>query len=118
VNPPSGDELRRAVCAEVLPGVEMPGQYIGGEVNSVARSGAVGCRLALVFPDTYPVGMSHLGLKLLYELINARPDAAAERCFAPQADMERELRARGLPLWGLETFTPLGAFDAVGFSLQ
>jgi radical SAM family uncharacterized protein len=62
--------------------------------------------------------MSHLGVKLLYELLNTRPEVAAERCFAPLPDMERELRARGLPLWGLETFTPLGRFDVIGFSLQ
>ncbi|HOX07196.1 MAG TPA: TIGR03960 family B12-binding radical SAM protein [Planctomycetota bacterium] len=115
---PSPEALRRRVLGEVLPEVETPGQYIGGETNSAVKPSSVGCRLALVFPDAYPVGMSHLGLKLLYEMVNARPDAAAERAFAPLPDMERELRARGLPLWGLESFTPLAAFDAIGFSLQ
>jgi radical SAM family uncharacterized protein len=114
----SAEALRRTVTAEVLPGVETPGQYIDRETNAVAKPGPVACRVALVFPDAYSVGMSHLGLKLLYELLNAREDVAAERVFAPQPDMERELRARGLPLWGLETFTPLARFDVVGFSLQ
>ncbi len=118
MNLPSPEALRAVVSAEVLPGVETPGQYIGHEINAVAKPGDVGCRMALVFPDAYSVGMSHLGLKLLYELVNARPDAAAERAFAPLPDMEKELRERALPLWGLETFTPLAAFDVLGFSLQ
>ena len=110
--------LRETILNEVLPWVEAPGRYIGGETNSVSKPGQVPCRVALVFPDTYSVAMSHLGLKILYEIINARPDAAAERCFTPAPDMERELRERGLPLYGLETFTPLADFDIVGFSLQ
>jgi radical SAM family uncharacterized protein len=110
-------ELRSKVLDDVLSGVETPGQYVGCEVNSVVKPQA-DCRVALCFPDLYSVGMSHLGLKILYETLNAREGVAAERCFAPQPDMERELRSRGLPLYGLESFTPLGDFDLVGFSLQ
>jgi radical SAM family uncharacterized protein len=109
--------LRSLILEEVLPGVETPGQYIGGEVNSVVKPEA-DCRVALCFPDTYSVGMSHLGIKALYAALNARDALAAERCFAPLPDMERALRARALPLWGLESFRPLSEFDVVGFSLQ
>lgn len=111
------EELRRAVLGEVLPEVETPGQYIGGETNSVCRPEAA-CRLALCFPDAYSVGMSHLGLKILYEIVNARDGFAAERVFVPLPDMAAGLRARGLPLYGLESFTPLADFDVLGFSLQ
>ena len=76
------DDLRERILSEVLPGVETPGQYIGGETGSVARPEA-GCRIALCFPDTYSVGMSHLGLKILYEILNSREGLAAARCFAP-----------------------------------
>ncbi|MBM4398637.1 MAG: TIGR03960 family B12-binding radical SAM protein, partial [Deltaproteobacteria bacterium] len=75
-------------------------------------------RMALVFPDVYEVGMSHLGSQILYALVNGQPDLALERCFAPWDDLEAELRGRGLRLLSLETATPLAAFDAVGFSLQ
>jgi len=102
---------------EILPGVETPGQYIGGEINSVPKPQAE-CRVALCFPDTYAVGMSHLGLKILYETLNAVEGVAAERCFLPLPDMEKALRDARLPLHGLETFTPLGDFDVLGFSLQ
>jgi radical SAM family uncharacterized protein len=110
-------ELRSSVLDDVLAGVETPGQYIGGEVNAAVKADA-DCRVALCFPDTYSVGMSHVGLKILYEILNAREGVAAERCFVPWPDMERELRARDLPLYGLESFTPLADFDAIGFSLQ
>jgi radical SAM family uncharacterized protein len=110
-------ELRSTVLGEVLAEVETPGQYIGGEVNSVVKPDA-DCRVALCFPDTYGVGMSHVGLKILYEVLNSREGVAAERCFAPWPDMERALRSRRLPLYGLESFTPLADFDAIGFSLQ
>jgi radical SAM family uncharacterized protein len=104
---------------EVLPRVQQPGQYAGGERNTVVKDHAsVDLTVALAFPDTYAVGMSHLGLKILYHMLNGRKDIAAERVFAPWTDMEDELRARGLPLCSLETFTPLSEFDIVGFSMQ
>jgi radical SAM family uncharacterized protein len=102
---------------EVLPRVTKPGRYIGGEFGATPKPDAE-MRIALAFPDVYEIGMSHLGLRILYSLVNARPGLAAERVFAPWPDMEREMRRRGVPLYGIETFRPLGDFDLVGFSLQ
>lgn len=103
----------------VLPRVAKPGQYAGGERNIVVKDhSSVDLKVALAFPDTYGVGMSHLGLKILYHMLNARDDIAAERVFAPWIDMEDEMRARAVPLYTLETFTPVGEFDVVGFSMQ
>ena len=102
----------------LLPNVQKPARYTGGEYGEVvkpAESGAV--RFALCFPDVYEVGMSHLGSSILYHLINGMDGAAAERCFAPWPDMEAALRQAGLPLYALETKTPLCEFDIVGFSL-
>jgi len=111
--------LRQIVYEDVLPRVRKPGQYAGGERNVIVKDPAsVDLRIALAFPDTYSIGMSHLGLKILYHMLNARADIAAERVFAPWLDMEAELRARELPLYSLETFTPLGDFDVIGFSMQ
>jgi radical SAM family uncharacterized protein len=101
----------------LLPKVETPGQYVGGEVNSIVKTSA-DIRAALCFPDTYSVGMSHLGLKILYQLLNSLDGVAAERCFTPRPDMIELLREHKLPLWGLESFTPLSEFDLIGFSLQ
>ena len=75
-------------------------------------------RIALAFPDAYEVGMSHLGLQILYSILNHLPEVACERVYAPWPDMERELRQRRLPLCSLETQRPLAAFDLIGFSLQ
>ncbi len=103
----------------LLDRVEKPIQYVGGERNQVLKDPrSVSLRVALAFPDTYAVGMSHLGLKILYGLLNEMPEVYAERAFAPWFDMEREMRAAGVPLATLETHTPLREFDAVGFSLS
>ncbi len=99
--------------------VEKPGRYTGGEYQAVVRDwDTVACTLCLAFPDVYDVGMSHLGTKILYSLLNRCDDLLVERCFAPWFDMEAELRARGLPLISLESWRPLRDFDVVGFSLQ
>ena len=111
--------LKNRILDHVLPRVETPGQYVGGERNQIVKDPvSVDLRVALAFPDTYAVGMSHLGLQILYDMLNRRDDVAAERVFAPWIDMEDELRRRGLPLYTLESFTPLGEFDVVGFSMQ
>src|SRR5262245_26851514 len=103
----------------LLPRVSTPGQYIGGELNSVAKDHRqVRGRLCLAFPDTYTLGMSHHGLQVLYSTMNADPQWACERAFTPWIDFEKELRQASLPLYGLETFTPLSEFDVIGFSLQ
>lgn len=95
---------------------EKPSRYINRELNSVHKSAEV--RVALAFPDIYDVGMSHLGLKILYGIINDLPYASAERVFSPWVDMEAEMKARGIPLRSLETKRPLRDFDMLGFSLQ
>ncbi len=103
----------------LLPYVSKPSRYLGREVNAVRKDpSAVRTTVALAFPDAYEIGMSHLGLQILYRTVNDRPDTAAERVFAPWIDMEARLRKRGWPLHSLESGRPLAAFDIVGFSLQ
>jgi radical SAM family uncharacterized protein len=110
--------LRHAID-RLLPRVQMPAQYIGGEHNSVVKDHrSVRGKLVLAFPDTYSLGISHHGLQVLYTIMNDDPRWACERSFTPWLDFESELRRAGLPLYSLETFTPLGDFDLVGFSLQ
>jgi len=105
--------------AEFLSKVEKPSRYLGGEYQEVRKDPAsVAARICLVFPDAYEIGMSHLGTKILYGVLNRADDIACERAFAPWLDCEAELRARGLPLVTLESATPLAAFDVIGFSLQ
>ncbi|MGC2423801.1 MAG: TIGR03960 family B12-binding radical SAM protein [Nitrospirota bacterium] len=103
----------------ILPLVTKPSRYIGAEVNAVVKDpDSVSLTWALCFPDAYEVGMSHLGLKVLYEVLNARPDIWAQRVFAPWTDMEEKLREHNLPLYALEGFTPLGEMDIIAFTLQ
>lgn len=111
--------LKDQLVRHVLSKVRMPAQYIGGERNIVVKSHAdVAGKLCLCFPDAYTIGMSHHGLQVLYSLMNRRTQWSAERCFTPWPDMEAQLRNYDLPLYSLETFTPLCDFDVVGFSLQ
>src|SRR6202158_5333177 len=110
--------LKTAV-ARLLPRVQTPAQYIGGELNSVVKDHRqVRGKLVLAFPDAYTLGMSHHGLQVLYTIMNNDLRWACERAFTPWVDFEKELREHQLPLYSLETFTPLSAFDVVGFSLQ
>jgi radical SAM family uncharacterized protein len=103
----------------LLPQVQMPAQYMGGELNSVVKNHRqVRGKLCLTFPDTYPLGMSHHGLQVLYSIMNDDPQWACERAFTPWVDFEALLRRHHLPLYSLETFTPLRDFDLIGFSLQ
>jgi radical SAM family uncharacterized protein/radical SAM-linked protein len=99
--------------------VEKPSRYIGGEVNA-AKKDRSACRLsvALAFPDAYEVGMSHLGLQILYAILNAHPHICAERVYAPWPDMEARLRSSGVALASLESGAALSEFDLIGFSLQ
>ncbi|MEG2597080.1 MAG: B12-binding domain-containing radical SAM protein, partial [Oscillospiraceae bacterium] len=99
--------------------VQKPARYIGGELNSVMKNKKeIETRVALCFPDNYEIGMSHLGLKILYSLINARNDCWAERVYAPWVDFEDLMRKNDIPLYGLESLDPLREFDIIGFSLQ
>src|SRR4051794_5838253 len=105
--------------ADFVGSVEKPARYLGGEYQSVRKDPAsVEVRVAMAFPDVYDIGMSHLGTKILYSLLNKDPQIACERAFAPWVDMEGELRARGLPLVSLETQRALREFDVIGISLQ
>ncbi|MFH1898582.1 MAG: TIGR03960 family B12-binding radical SAM protein [Candidatus Desantisbacteria bacterium] len=103
----------------LLPKVSRPARYTGNEVNSISKDiSRTGVRIALAFPDVYEIGMSHLGLKILYEILNELPDVAAERVYSPWLDMEEEMKAEGIPLFSLESKMPLADFDIIGFSLQ
>jgi len=105
--------------ADFLADVEKPSRYVGGEYQEVRKDPArVAARVCLAFPDVYEIGMSHLGTKILYGVLNRAEDIACERAFAPWLDCEAELRARGLPIVTLESAAPLAEFDVVGFSLQ
>lgn len=104
----------------VLHKVEKPARYTGGELNSIVKDWAdptLRTKVALAFPDIYELGGSNLGLMVLYDLINKRPDLAAERVYCPWPDFEAIMRRDGIPLYGLETRHPLAAFDIIGFSL-
>jgi len=113
------NKLRERINAEILPRVSKASRYIGGEVNSIVKpESEVDFRLALVFPDTYEIGMSHLGLSILYEILNRQRGIQAERVFAPWTDMEEQMRLKNIPMFSHETTTPLGEFGVVGFTLQ
>ena len=103
----------------ILPTVEKPGRYVGLERNVVRKDlRASAVTVALAFPDTYEIGMSHTGLKILYEIVNRRPDFACERTYAPWVDLEGRMRGGKIPLFTVESFSPVADFDVVGFSLQ
>ena len=106
------------ILDRILPTVRKPARYTGGEWNSVEKDWTT-CqvRWALAFPDIYEIGMSNLGLAILYDLLNREPDVLAERVFAPWTDMEQALRAAGLSLFSLESRRPLSEFDVIGFTL-
>ncbi|MBI5644384.1 MAG: TIGR03960 family B12-binding radical SAM protein [Deltaproteobacteria bacterium] len=104
---------------DFLPLVRKPSRYIGGEVNSIKKDlSTVKLKFALGFPDAYEVGMSHLGLQILYQILNSRSDIACERVYSPWTDMEALLRQKGMPLTTLESSIPLSKLDIMGFSLQ
>lgn len=104
---------------KMLSKVEKPGRYVGGELNSVYKDKSkVDVRFAFCFPDNYEVGMSHLGIKILYSCLNEMENVWCERCFAPWEDMEAQLRENNIPLFALESRDPLGDFDFIGFTMQ
>ena len=104
---------------KILLEVQKPGRYVGGELNSVIKNkDDVAVRYAFCFPDTYEIGMSHLGMKILYSVVNNRDDAWCERVFAPDNDMEEKMRENNVPLWALESGDSVKDFDLIGFTLQ
>ena len=108
------DRLRK-----ILPLVEKPGRYTGGETNSIKKDlSKVSLKVALAFPDLYEIGISNLGLQILYHVLNSRDDIAAERVYSVWGDMEERMRQEGIPLCSLESTLPLSDFDIIGVSLQ
>ena len=104
---------------KILLNVQKPGRYTGGELNSVIKDkDKVDIRFAFCFPDVYEVGMSHLGMKILYSQFNEREDIWCERVFAPWTDMEEQMRKNNIPLYALESGDSLDKFDFIGFTLQ
>ena len=102
----------------ILLKVQKPGRYVGGELNSVVKDwDSIATKVAFVFPDIYDIGVSNVGLKILYDQVNQREDALAERAYAPWLDMEALMREQGIPLYTLESKRPLACFDLIGFTL-
>ena len=102
----------------VLPTVQKPGRYTGGELNQVVKDwDTIATKVALVFPDIYDLGMSNLGVAILYDLLNQREDVLAERAYVPWTDMENAMRENEIPLYSLETKHSLRDFDIIGVSL-
>ena len=102
----------------ILTRVQKPARYVGGEYNQIVkRKQDVDVRVAFCFPDTYEIGMSNIGMRILYGVMNEMPGVWCERVFAPWGDMEAEMRAHRLPLWALESHDPVSDFDLVAFTL-
>ena len=111
--------MRQFIEDRILPRVTKPTRYQGTEFNSVHKDwDKVAVQMVFAFPDVYEVGMSHLGLRILYHLVNNREDTLMERVFAPWTDMEEQLRQHKIPLFSLESYRPLKEFDVVAFTLQ
>src|SRR5437588_4879454 len=111
--------MRLPVLDRLILGAQKPSRYAGGELNAVRkRLDQVALKWGLAFPDTYEVGMSNVGFRLLYPPLNGRPDVACERFFMPWPDLEAALRAERLPLFSIESRAPLSAFDVLGLTLQ
>jgi len=104
---------------KVIMRVQKPARYIGGELNSIVKDKEkVDVRFAFCFPDTYEIGMSHLGMKILYDILNKRDNIWCERVFAPWFDMKAEMEKENIPLYALESLDPVSDFDIIGFTLQ
>ncbi|MEZ5063194.1 MAG: TIGR03960 family B12-binding radical SAM protein [bacterium] len=111
--------IEALLLEEILPRVEKPSRYLGNELNAVRKAPAPGdLRFALAFPDLYDVGLSNLGILILYRILNSMPGVVAERTYAPGIDLEAQMRGRGVPMFSWESKTPLSEFDAIGFSIQ
>ncbi len=111
------DKLR--LSDEILLSIDKPARYIGNEINCVYKSKeSIDIRFALCFPDIYEIGMSHLGLSILYDFLNKRQDTYCERVFSPWVDLEKELRERDIPLFSLESQDNVNDFDILGFTIQ
>ena len=106
------------IIQKILPNVRKPARYIGNELNSVHKDwDKTPIKVALTYQDTYEIGMSNLGVQILYYILNQEKDVLAERVFAPWPDMEEQLKANNLPIFSLESEKPLNEFDLLGISL-
>ncbi len=104
---------------KILQYVQKPARYVGGELNSIVKDPQkIDIRYAFCFPDLYEIGMSHLGMKILYSLVNERADSWCERVFAPDSDMEEQMRKHNIPLFALESGDFISDFDLIGFTLM
>ena len=111
--------MQQKLIRDILPRVSKPARYTGGELNSIKKNwDSSGVKMLLAFPDVYEVGMSHVGSKILYGLVNEKTNHLLERCYAPWPDMEAIMREEGIPLYSLESFQPIENFNIIGFSLQ
>ena len=108
-----------ALSDEILMKIEKPTRYIGGEFNAIVKDhNEVDTTFAFVFPDVYEVGMSHLGIQILYDLLNRRDDVCCERVYSPWIDLDKIMREQNIPLFSLETQTPVKNFDFLAITLQ
>ena len=113
------DEMVLQRLDALLARVQKPARYVGGELNARVKAWRDGVTtFAFCFPDTYEVAMSHLGMKIIYDLVNRQEDLLCERAMMPWTDMMEGLKEEGIPLYSLENKVPLSRFDAVGFTLQ
>lgn len=108
-----------ALSDEILMEIEKPARYIGNEVNMVKKNPEdIDIRFCMCFPDVYEIGMSHLGIQIIYDTINKREDAYCERVYSPWPDLDKIMREQNIPLFSLETQTPIKKFDFLGITLQ
>ena len=111
--------MNKLQIEDLLYKVEKPARYLGNEINSIHKDVKEDTlRFAFCFPDVYEVGMSHLGMQILYNLLNSKENIFCERVFSPAMDMEEEMKRNHIPLFALESREPIEHFDFVGFTLQ
>lgn len=112
-------ERKLALSDEILLGIEKPARYIGGEQNSVKKDVQdIDIRFVMCFPDVYEIGMSHIGMQILYDFLNRREDTFCERLFSPWMDLDEILRKKKIPLFSLESQEPVKSADILGITLQ
>ena len=108
-----------ALSDEILMKIEKPSMYIGGAVNMIKKDPKkVDVRFAMAFPDVYTIGMSHLGIQIIYDLLNRRDDIYCERVYSPWVDLDKIMREEHIPLFALESQEPVKNFDFLGITLQ
>ena len=108
-----------ALSDEILLSVDKPARYIGGETNMAVKDPAdVDIRFCMCFPDVYEIGMSHLGIQIIYDMLNLREDIYCERVYSPWTDLDKILRRENIPLFALESQQPVKDFDFLGITLQ